>query len=246
MNKDRLLCKQCANTDMSSMNFSNDGKYLYCQACGSNTPLYDAYIVYKEDMSDRVASVVVLAQHQMENGDYEHAAQEFHKALAIASDTHAAWWGLYICEYAFAEYYGFRDKYNNSGHLIKANILIDLINRYANKAIENAPQDIAILYGKSIQEPLAFIQNARTATNTKQDKRCYVATAVYGSDNSPQVVILRNYRDRVLLKTIFGRGFIRFYYFWGAKLAKHIPYGSYVAVKTRGFLDNLIDYISEK
>ena len=41
---------------------------------------------------------------------------------------------------------------------------------------------------------------------------CYVATAVYGSYDCPEVWTLRRYRDNVLAKSIFGRTFIRVYY----------------------------------
>ena len=41
---------------------------------------------------------------------------------------------------------------------------------------------------------------------------CYVATAVYGSYDCPEVWTLRRYRDQVLAKTWYGRLFIHLYY----------------------------------
>lgn len=41
---------------------------------------------------------------------------------------------------------------------------------------------------------------------------CYVATAVYGSYDCPQVWTLRRYRDNELAKTWYGRAFIKTYY----------------------------------
>ena len=41
---------------------------------------------------------------------------------------------------------------------------------------------------------------------------CYVATAVYGSYDCPEVWTLRRFRDRVLAKTWYGRLFIHLYY----------------------------------
>lgn len=43
-------------------------------------------------------------------------------------------------------------------------------------------------------------------------KGCYIATAVYGSYDCPEVWVLRRYRDNHLNKTILGRMFIRIYY----------------------------------
>lgn len=44
-------------------------------------------------------------------------------------------------------------------------------------------------------------------------KGCYVATAVYGSYNCPEVWVLRRFRDNCLDKTALGRCFISAYYF---------------------------------
>ena len=41
---------------------------------------------------------------------------------------------------------------------------------------------------------------------------CYVATAVYGSYDCPEVWTLRRFRDKVLAKSWYGRLFIRLYY----------------------------------
>lgn len=41
---------------------------------------------------------------------------------------------------------------------------------------------------------------------------CYVATAVYGSYDCPQVWTLRRYRDSSLQSTPFGRAFVKTYY----------------------------------
>ena len=41
---------------------------------------------------------------------------------------------------------------------------------------------------------------------------CYVATAVYGSYDCPEVWTLRRFRDNMLDRTWYGRAFIRAYY----------------------------------
>ena len=53
-----------------------------------------------------------------------------------------------------------------------------------------------------------------TATFRAQsdDQGCYVATAVYGSYDCPEVWTLRRFRDKVLAKTWYGRLFIHLYY----------------------------------
>ena len=49
---------------------------------------------------------------------------------------------------------------------------------------------------------------------------CYVATAVYGSYNCPEVWTLRRYRDYTLAETWHGRAFIRTYYAVSPTLVK--------------------------
>ena len=46
----------------------------------------------------------------------------------------------------------------------------------------------------------------------KEPGGCYVATAVYGSYNCPEVWTLRRYRDNNLKKTWYGRKFVKIYY----------------------------------
>lgn len=54
-----------------------------------------------------------------------------------------------------------------------------------------------------------FSQPKVTSINTNG---CYVATAVYGSYDCPEVWTLRRYRDYTLAETWYGRSFIRIYY----------------------------------
>ena len=54
----------------------------------------------------------------------------------------------------------------------------------------------------------------------KQASGCYVATAVYGSYDCPQVWTLRRYRDDTLAKTWYGRLFIHTYYAISPTLVK--------------------------
>lgn len=52
----------------------------------------------------------------------------------------------------------------------------------------------------------------------KMNEGCYIATMAYGDYNHPQVLTLRRFRDDVLLKSIFGRLFVKIYYYVSPKL----------------------------
>jgi subtilisin family serine protease len=51
------------------------------------------------------------------------------------------------------------------------------------------------------------------------DDICFIATAAFGDIDAPQVRLLREMRDRCLLKTELGRRFVRFYYRWSPPVA---------------------------
>ncbi len=57
-------------------------------------------------------------------------------------------------------------------------------------------------------------------SNSNSGGGCYVATAVYGSYDCPQVWTLRRYRDDTLAKTWYGRLFIHTYYAISPTLVK--------------------------
>ena len=57
-------------------------------------------------------------------------------------------------------------------------------------------------------------------TPSSSSSGCYIATAVYGSYDCPEVWTLRRYRDNVLNNTWYGRCFIRTYYAISPTLVK--------------------------
>jgi hypothetical protein len=54
----------------------------------------------------------------------------------------------------------------------------------------------------------------------KRGGGCYIATAVYGSYDCPQVWTLRRYRDSTLAESWLGRSFVRVYYTVSPTLVK--------------------------
>ncbi|GAA1912046.1 hypothetical protein GCM10009775_00820 [Microbacterium aoyamense] len=61
-----------------------------------------------------------------------------------------------------------------------------------------------------------------TATASKPSGGCYVATAVYGAYDCPEVWVLRRFRDGWLATTSCGRWFIRVYYRSSPRLVQYI------------------------
>ena len=69
---------------------------------------------------------------------------------------------------------------------------------------------------------------------------CYVATAVYGSYDCPQVWTLRRYRDYTLAETWYGRAFIRTYYAISPTLVKWFGHTEWFKRMWKGKLDSMV------
>ncbi len=70
------------------------------------------------------------------------------------------------------------------------------------------------------------VERTATITLTVKEKKCFIATATYGSELSDEVNALRRFRDNVVLTTPSGRAFYRvfdaFYYSWSPYVARVI------------------------
>lgn len=84
-----------------------------------------------------------------------------------------------------------------------------------------------------------------TSTNSSTGG-CYVATAVYGSYNCPQVWTLRRFRDNTLDTTWYGRAFIKTYYAISPTLVKWFGETSWFKRMWRKPLDKMVASLQEK
>jgi hypothetical protein len=75
---------------------------------------------------------------------------------------------------------------------------------------------------------------------------CYVATAVYGSYDCPQVWTLRRYRDETLASTWYGRAFVKTYYAVSPTLIKWFGHTDFFQNFWRGQLDRMVARLQAK
>jgi hypothetical protein len=63
---------------------------------------------------------------------------------------------------------------------------------------------------------------ANVSESKPTDRRCFIATAAFGSSESPSVIILRLFRDKYLLPYSLGQKFVRLYYTVSPSIADFI------------------------
>jgi hypothetical protein len=74
------------------------------------------------------------------------------------------------------------------------------------------------------------------------NKKCFIATAAFGSNMNPYVVLLREFRTKVLGQFSWGRNFIRFYYDHSPDWAKVIRHNEDLKGVVRFFLWPVIGF----
>lgn len=96
---------------------------------------------------------------------------------------------------------------------------------------------------KSLEEALEVekaLKEKRALEEIQKSGGCYVATAVYGSYDCPQVWTLRRFRDNTLAETWYGRAFIRAYYAVSPALVRWFGETRWFQTLWRGPLDRLV------
>lgn len=88
--------------------------------------------------------------------------------------------------------------------------------------------------------------SASNMSSSSKSGGCYVATAVYGSYDCPEVWILRRYRDDKLGSTWYGRLFIRTYYAISPTLVKWFGKTNWFQSFFRKRLDRMVKKLSER
>lgn len=111
---------------------------------------------------------------------------------------------------------------------------------WLSKARVILPPEFQLPTAKKPVEPIA------QAPNNNSSGGCYVATAVYGSYDCPQVWTLRRYRDFELAKSFWGRAFIKTYYAISPTLVKWFGETNWFKHMWRGKLDRMVSNLQAR
>lgn len=82
------------------------------------------------------------------------------------------------------------------------------------------------------------------ATINKSTGACYIATAVYGSYDSDEVLVLRRFRDEILKPTKVGRKMVAFYYKYSPYLSKKLKLNSIPSNIIKFILNRFIKFLN--
>jgi len=105
---------------------------------------------------------------------------------------------------------------------------------------------VATYNNKTDPEIASMIQAKFPSLEKGKSSGCYVATAVYGSYDCPQVWTLRRYRDYTLAETWHGRAFIKAYYAISPTLVKWFGHTEWFKNMWRGTLDRMVKKLQSK
>jgi hypothetical protein len=120
---------------------------------------------------------------------------------------------------------------------------IGLYYQYYTEDTLNAREKSFDLLIQSLTEAeKAQVNGGNIRTNSGIEKGgCYVATAIYGSYDCPQVWVLRRFRDNVLASTWYGRLFIRAYYTVSPTLVRWFGHTNCFKNFWKGILDKMVN-----
>lgn len=120
------------------------------------------------------------------------------------------------------------------------------------RSTQQTPRQILISQAESRRKEKLDTTNyiSKPIKNTPQNKTtsggCYIATAIYGSYDCPEVWTLRRFRDLKLAKSVFGRAFIKLYYAISPTLVKWFGKEVFFKKTFKPILDKLVYTLQNK
>lgn len=103
---------------------------------------------------------------------------------------------------------------------------------------------------KTASSKISTLGQGSASTKNQQTQQkggaCYIATAVYGSYDCPEVWTLRRFRDKVLLSTWHGKLFVKAYYLFSPMLVRRFGRCSWFVNYWRRRLDQLTERLKSK
>ncbi len=96
---------------------------------------------------------------------------------------------------------------------------------------------------KEIRKANDIHTTSSSSSSSSNSSGCYIATMVYGSYDAPEVLVLRDFRDRILLKSQIGKMFVNTYYKYSPKFVELTKDIKIVHTIFRNILDGFIELL---
>ena len=215
-----------------------------CKYCGHEIVIQQAVQKCAVDGIATFDTLMLGAQQAIDyDKDYDLARKRYKEALRLSPSDYRVLWGIYLCEVETLKWY-----LNTKGYVGMEGDMMEYVNdakqRYGQHAQSLAPDDVKPYYFQVINQNHAFFEEE--VAKRKKKSGCYVATAVYGSYDCPQVWTLRRYRDNTLAKTWYGRAFIRTYYAVSPTLVKWFGKTNWFKKLWKGKLDRMVNKLQSQ
>ncbi len=212
-----------------------------CIYCGSEIIVEEAIQKFKGEISGiaTVEKSLIRANQLLEDGDGDAALKAFKHVVEVDPTNAEAFWGMYLCELATADYYARLNAGMQRCWLDYYNSVKEAEEKYARRAIQYASPEKRAEYEAIVSRKQSEAHNKleEIDRSSKNNGGCYIATAVYGSYQAYEVLELRKFRDEVLAKSWFGRIFIKTYYLVSPPIANWLKN----AHKTNAFVKKILD-----
>lgn len=261
----QLACEMCGSTDI----IKQEGIFV-CQSCGCK---YSAEEAKKMISGEDSVSVKVQDPVKIVNNDFEtklavaenwaeiyfkqgpefvqygeltgfDAMTQYYSLAELAGANESR---IYLSEakfYVEANLKGFADKtrvlYNREAFINHYIYLMDRAINYANESEKDALREQKEKGIADLQKRLAPYKEQQAQAG------CYVATAVYGSYDCPEVWTLRRYRDFSLSKTFIGKMFIKVYYAISPTLVRWFGKTKWFNTVFKYELDKMVDNLRKQ
>lgn len=152
-----------------------------------------------ENVRQAVPNIKQLRQDGLDDYTYEKLLEYFIGKIKFLSEMLNKCWGIEITNLNDRDSV---QKHADTVSLLKNNLEI--------------PETMT----SELDELLNFFNNYWSNDINSSGNGCYIATMAYGSYEHLQVLKLRKFRDEFLAKTIWGKMFIKTYYFISPKLVE--------------------------
>lgn len=213
------ICENCGS------NLTNEDGVLTCHACGTR---------YTTDVSKVKSRADIKIQEELGTKTEELRKREIEKILKLQK------MGKKLSEMGYYSHSPV-DRFNPSC-LTEEDIL-----KYAPYSL--AAYNIRIQKGQIKKKGMFEDKHNYFKKYVDYDMnywKCYIATSVYGSYDCPEVLILRQFRDQKLKKTLIGRLFIRMYYVISPTIVKYFGNTKIFKIVFKKLLDKIVKYIELK